>query len=149
MKESNYLQKLKDPRWQKKRLEIFERDNWQCQCCHDDENMLNVHHKRYPPNTEPWDCPNEFLITLCQDCHEAETKERPEFERYLLDALAKLFLAGDLLSLTTGFNKMSLLHVPEVVASVYEWALSDPDIQAELIDRYFKHLKETLRKDKV
>ena len=37
---------------------------------------------------------------------------------------------------------MKLLHCREVVASVYEWALSTPEIQRELIDRYFTQLKE-------
>lgn len=30
-----YSQKLRDPRWQKKRLEILERDSFTCQHCHD------------------------------------------------------------------------------------------------------------------
>ena len=30
-----YSEKLKDPRWQKKRLEILERDNFRCQYCGD------------------------------------------------------------------------------------------------------------------
>jgi hypothetical protein len=35
-----YSDKLKDPRWQKKRLEVFERDGWCCQCCGDSESPL-------------------------------------------------------------------------------------------------------------
>jgi len=36
-----YAEKLKDPRWQKKRLEIMERDEWTCQWCVDSESPLN------------------------------------------------------------------------------------------------------------
>ena len=28
-----YYRKLRDPRWQKRRLEIFARDDWTCQGC--------------------------------------------------------------------------------------------------------------------
>lgn len=62
-----YSEKLKDPRWQQRRLKVFERDNWACICCCDTKSTLNVHHKRYYGN--PWDCPEEYLVTLCEDCH--------------------------------------------------------------------------------
>ncbi len=63
----NYKEKLLDPRWQKKRLEIFERDNFTCQCCEDKTITLHVHHKSYFEN--PWDTENSQLITYCSDCH--------------------------------------------------------------------------------
>lgn len=63
-----YYEKLKDPRWQKKRLEIMERDKFECQLCYNNENELNVHHFEYSKN--PWDVENTSLITLCKDCHE-------------------------------------------------------------------------------
>ena len=42
-----YAEKLKDPRWQKKRLEILERDAWVCQKCFDTKSTLHVHHRIY------------------------------------------------------------------------------------------------------
>jgi hypothetical protein len=63
----NYKEKLLDPRWQKKRLEIFNRDNFTCQCCGDIDKTLNVHHKSYA--NEPWEVENSELITYCSDCH--------------------------------------------------------------------------------
>lgn len=42
-----YKEKLKDPRWQKKRLEIFDRDGWKCVECGDKDSTLNVHHIFY------------------------------------------------------------------------------------------------------
>jgi 5-methylcytosine-specific restriction endonuclease McrA len=65
-----YVFKLKDPRWQKKRLEILNRDNFTCRCCGDNENTLNVHHIVYPKSRFPWDTDNNNLITLCDYCHE-------------------------------------------------------------------------------
>lgn len=64
-----YADKLKDPRWQKKRLEILERDKWMCRACGDKEKTLHVHHIFYLPNTDPWDIPSGLLVTFCCDCH--------------------------------------------------------------------------------
>ena len=66
----DYKEKLKDPRWQKKRLQILERDDWKCQVCMNDKDMLIVHHKQYINGNDCWDYPNHFLITLCNKCHE-------------------------------------------------------------------------------
>jgi hypothetical protein len=68
MRKNNYLKKLKDPRWQKKRLEIMKRDEWKCRFCGDKSTTLNIHHLEY--KGEPWESPNEKLITVCEDCHE-------------------------------------------------------------------------------
>jgi hypothetical protein len=68
-----YAEKLKSPKWQKKRLEILERDKFTCCHCDDTEKNLQVHHKYYTKNSDPWDYPNDALITLCEDCHERET----------------------------------------------------------------------------
>jgi hypothetical protein len=64
----NYKEKLLDPRWQKKRLEVFNRDNFTCQLCGDTESSLHIHHLEYINN--PWDVDNESLITYCQHCHQ-------------------------------------------------------------------------------
>ena len=62
-----YQEKLKDPRWQKKRLQILERDDWVCQCCESKEKTLTVHHIIYHNN--PWDAKDDELQTLCEKCH--------------------------------------------------------------------------------
>jgi len=66
----NYSEKLKDPRWQKKRLEIFQRDQWMCTICGDDKNTLHVHHLKYCG--EPWDVDDSFIKTVCESCHTEE-----------------------------------------------------------------------------
>ncbi len=71
----DYLEKLKDPRWQKKRLEILERDGWKCMCCGNKDRTLHVHHIFYFPQKEPWDIPNGFLITFCERCHNPNPME--------------------------------------------------------------------------
>jgi len=67
--DKTYLEKLKDPRWQKKRLEIFNRDEFKCKKCGNTKETLNIHHIKYIKDKEPWDYPNELLTTLCEDCH--------------------------------------------------------------------------------
>lgn len=64
-----YQEKLKHPKWQKKRLEILERDKFMCCLCGDTETTLNVHHLEYTGN--PWDAASEKLQTLCEHCHGA------------------------------------------------------------------------------
>jgi hypothetical protein len=71
MEKITYAEKLKDPRWQKKRLEIFQRDKFRCMECFSDEKSLQVHHIAYK-GKEPWDTPNKLLITYCHECHQKE-----------------------------------------------------------------------------
>jgi hypothetical protein len=71
-----YLALLKDPRWQKMRLEILSRDDWTCQSCTNKEKTLNVHHRYYVRGNSPWEYPPESLVTLCEDCHEAVSVEQ-------------------------------------------------------------------------
>jgi hypothetical protein len=68
----NYADKLKDPRWQKKRLEILERDSFRCQGCGNKKQMLVVHHRHYDSDKDPWDYADNILVTLCDDCHKLE-----------------------------------------------------------------------------
>ena len=60
----------KDPRWQRLRLRILERDDWQCCRCGDFRSTLNVHHRRYGVSGEqPWNVQEWDLETLCRRCH--------------------------------------------------------------------------------
>lgn len=65
-----YFEKLKDPRWQKKRLEALESAEWSCQSCYDNESTLHVHHKQYFKGREPWEYDLDQLAVLCESCHE-------------------------------------------------------------------------------
>ena len=66
-----YSEKLRDPRWQKKRLEVMERDGFCCQRCGDKTKTLNVHHLKYSKRGNPWDVDARNLVTLCERCHES------------------------------------------------------------------------------
>lgn len=70
MKRIPYQQKLKDPRWQKKRLEVLAESGWQCSSCGDQESTLHVHHLVYVKGREPWEYENYELVVLCESCHQ-------------------------------------------------------------------------------
>ncbi len=82
----SYSEKLKDPRWQKKRLEILDRDEWRCTECGSKDKTLTVHHGYYEKDKEPWEYDGETLRTLCEGCHE-ETHEILSYLRKDLGAL--------------------------------------------------------------
>lgn len=67
---SKWSAAFRDSRWQKKRLDVMNRDGWRCQSCGDyDGATLNVHHAFYEKNKAPWEYPDETLSTLCEACH--------------------------------------------------------------------------------
>lgn len=71
-----YSEKLRDPRWQKVRLEIMERDKFSCRHCGSDKKTLNVHHCYYRTGKNPWDYDKNTLVTLCEGCHKIEESRR-------------------------------------------------------------------------
>ena len=143
-----YLKKFKDPRWQKMRLEVMNRDEFACQLCYETEYTLNVHHRYYLADHDPWEYPLESLVTLCEECHESETETRPEEERALLRAMREHFYSGEVKTLARAFMVMKPTHMTGVVAQAIEWALTNPEIQRELVDRYFADLIAKLEAEK-
>lgn len=80
-----YMAKLRDPRWQKHKNEVLDRDGYTCTWCRaglEDGRNLQVHHGFYSRELEhPWEYPKESLFTLCERCHEqAEVIKRQVYE---------------------------------------------------------------------
>lgn len=148
VRSKTYSEKLRDPRWQKVRLRVLERDDWHCQDCFDGESTLHVHHLYYEQNRDPWDYPLDAFVTLCESCHEVETTHRLSAERALVRALrAKGFLSIDIEEVAEGIAALpELPHIREVTATAWSWAFSDQVFQDYLIDRYFKHLDVKARR---
>lgn len=82
-----YSELLKDPRWQRKRLEILNRDEFRCQACMDSESTLHVHHKHYVKGRLPWEYEEFELVTLCESCH-GDVDESELYKKILLAKLA-------------------------------------------------------------
>lgn len=62
-----YAEKLRDPRWIKKRDELKVLANHTCNSCGATDKTLHVHHPFYKKEVEPWEYEN--LVVLCEDCH--------------------------------------------------------------------------------
>jgi hypothetical protein len=137
-----YPNKLRDPRWQRMRLEIMSRDEFRCQRCLDSKSTLHVHHRYYLANKDPWDYPLEALVTLCEGCHEFETKYRREDERLLIRAMQERFFAEQVSTLANAFGRMEFTHDIELVTDAIAWAVCEPQAQKELVDRFFLDLRE-------
>jgi hypothetical protein len=69
-----YSEMLKHPKWQKKRLEVLERANFECELCGDGDSTLNVHHGYYRKGNKPWEYRDESFHCLCEDCHSGVTE---------------------------------------------------------------------------
>jgi len=114
-----YKEKLKTEDWIIKRIWIIQRDKYTCQNCgklgfkncyvlsgiedgetiipfdesiivpNDDAIELNVHHICYRKGKEPWNYPDDELVTLCPECHKRVYEEHiiP-----VLDELGKIIL---------------------------------------------------------
>ena len=83
-----YADKLKDPRWQKKRLEVFELNEFTCEDCESKTEQLHIHHTYYQRGLMPWEYPNDSLKCLCEDCH----RTRQNLELDVQKELSKLSL---------------------------------------------------------
>jgi hypothetical protein len=77
-----YFEKLKDPRWQKKRLEILNIHDFTCQECGNADNTLHVHHPFYEKNKDPWDYESDVLMCVCDSCHSLMHYQENIFDSY-------------------------------------------------------------------
>lgn len=111
-----YAEMLKDPRWQKKRLEVMQRDGFRCQHCLSEDRPLQVHHLVYDKDKKPWEYENDQLITLCEDCHQRETEENSDiygffktlvnqFKKSKLSLSVLNYILGQLSEFLYSFNK--------------------------------------------
>ena len=125
MTKSKYSENLLDPRWQKKRLKIFKRDNWACQKCGDTKSTLNVHHKVYWPNAKPWEARDCWLLTLCESCHSQEKQRIIENRIALNFVIESFFLSNDVSEIIKGFRDLCIKNNGEDTAKLIRFVLSD------------------------
>lgn len=84
-----YKEKLLDPRWQRRRLEILERDGFKCRLCNDPHTTLHIHHFNYR-NIEPWEYDDEELITFCKHCHAIAEYYKKHHPNILINRVEKI-----------------------------------------------------------
>lgn len=80
---ATYSEKLKDPRWQQKRLSVLDRDAWSCANCGEKSKTLHVHHLRYKKGCEPWEYDIDDLETICEDCHSLHHSRKKFIQSFL------------------------------------------------------------------
>lgn len=97
-----YWEKLKDPRWQKMRLAVMERDGFACQVCADDKSTLNVHHRIYRKGAAPWEYAPHELVTLCEACHGEQHQGDDSLKEALCLASLRQIPAGRIAALIYG-----------------------------------------------
>ena len=66
---SKYTDKFKDPRWQKKRMDVLNRADFACEGCSSKDKTLHIHHGYYEYGLDPWDYDDSTLWCLCEECH--------------------------------------------------------------------------------
>ena len=138
---SKYTELFKDPRWQKKRLEILSRDEFTCVICCDKESTLHVHHRRYISGRKPWEYDNDLLVTLCHDCHERETESRNECEGILLEQLREKFFSEDLRIIAAGVCYMKMISYSDHIASSLAYAMENNEILKYITDECQKRIE--------
>jgi hypothetical protein len=91
----SYSEKLRDPRWQRRRLEVMNAADWRCEDCRcaRDAKPLDVHHCAYLG--QPWEADDGLLMALCRDCH-AYRQEREDAFRVALGQITRRLPAREL-----------------------------------------------------
>jgi hypothetical protein len=122
-----YSDKLKDPRWQRMRLEVMRRDEFKCRDCGDAKSTLHVHHCFYEKG-DPWDTGANFLLTLCDSCHESRGSLEIDAKRMLSQILVRLKVCGgvsgnDLRAFVSSMAQAAAAtdYDPPMVVSSGEW----------------------------
>ena len=104
----DYKKQYLHPNWQKKRLEILDRDKFTCQMCGDNDKTLHVHHLCYHGEKEVWDYDNCYLTTLCVSCHKEETINKKSTTAAVNSLMHRVpLVATDLLLLQAVLHRLS------------------------------------------
>ena len=154
MENLSYKEQYLSPKWQKRRLEILQRDGFKCRHCGSDDKTLHVHHHRYIKGRNVWEYDDSELMTLCDSCHEVEHGEKDRLYERFLD-LKKSFeengLSSSLLSDLLWVIRPETLKIEEgelknTIKSLYFHRIIgfqfDSDIKAlERLGMDFKELK--------
>lgn len=115
MTTKTYAELLKDPRWQQRRLEVFERSGFECEHCGATDKTLNIHHAYYEKDKKPWDYPLESLVCYCEDCHKAAT----QWQAILKQEIKRL----DIATLPQAIGYLRVMNT--------EWHCLDEDVHLE------------------
>ncbi len=123
----DYSEKLKDPRWQRRRLSVFERDNWTCQSCNRTDKTLHVHHLKYVSGLEPWEYDLSLLITYCDLCHNTEHLIGDKIHESLIEIVRS--------------NKLLIKPVAELCILAEKWSEFPGKLKSFITESMISYLK--------
>lgn len=127
---SEYAKKLLDPRWQKLRLQVLERDKWTCQACGAKDKTLHAHHVFYWPEAEgPWDYLPSSIVTVCADCHEVEHEFWQNRNASLIEAAS-----------IAGFRTNDQFGILNDILTTLAQAVDNPEYEADLLTMISVHV---------
>ena len=123
MKRKSFEEQIKDPRWQKRRLEIMQRDEFTCQMCGDKESTLHVHHIKYVSGRNYWEYNDWEMITLCAECHSAEHSAKVDFINGIISDL----------------NSIGLMYIEILGAleEIFHLSLGDSSVDGKTLSEIF------------
>lgn len=116
---SAYAELLKDPRWQRKRLDVLDRADWTCQRCGCTSRTLHAHHKHYLKGRKPWDYDDDLLECLCDTCHEEVHAEQEALELKIARQPTEM-LPALLDAVEAGIKGMDMRPVHPRLAKVFD-----------------------------
>lgn len=99
---ASWYERLRDVRWQRRRLEMLSLRNWTCEQCLTTTKELTVHHACYLRGRAPWDYTDNQLWVLCWPCH----KDAQEVHGRISAAIAE-------------FGPLHLQHVERLIRSIH------------------------------
>ena len=111
----SFKEQIKSPKWQKKRLEILERDEFSCQNCGETEEQLHVHHLLYHKDTMFWDYDNKYLITFCDVCHYNWHKANNEIKELLCIDSERLLGVLEIIKLIYNKDPEELMWIKKMI----------------------------------
>lgn len=111
-----YIEKLKDPRWQRRRLERLQKENFTCQDCGDTKTELQIHHRLYRRNVSPWNYSDSELQVLCAPCHKMAEQVRSDLHELMAQC------PGDPEVFISGALEVLLRQYPDNENVVRAWA---------------------------
>lgn len=133
MTKQEYAAERLDPRWQKKRLEIMQRDGFKCVHCWGAENTLHVHHAYYVKGRKCWDYPDFALQTTCDDCHKETHAPREKDPDEIQSDITEWEIEMDWLLQGDGSNASPFWDIAGTIASKFKEGFSYSDIICALV----------------
>lgn len=129
---SSYADKLRDPRWENRRMWFVRKHGAWCRSCKRKGIEFQVHHKVYRKGVEPWDHTDDEMILLCRGCHLEWHQALQEFRGAVIGSIpvssAKIIIRA--LGILLRFNR------PESVGYALAQLACEQNTVAHLSTRY-------------